>query len=245
MKCLTPNKQSRLSDDTTNRPFGNRGNPRVGQRVRILPCEHGPDALKQPSAISLFDHIFGWFQPILRNYKHLLIRAQVLKTSSFSFMSTPLADDRSLYHSDYLLGPVETIVCSHQALASGLLSVHDITEAYRTLSMRIRQLSCHLSAISDAFPALNPLRDKGAEVVAALRRDVSWALPISAAHTSRDLSLRSSGPTAEVVCLESTISNRATDSSTLCHYALRLLSEIFRLPALSSVFACTSHCNDL
>ena len=157
-------------------------------------------------------------------------------------MSTPLADNHSLYHSEYLLGPVETIVCSHQALVSGLLSVHDITEAYRTLSMRIRRLSCHLSAVSDAFPALNPLRDKGAEVVAALRRDVSWALR-SPAHTSGDLSLRSSGFAAETVGLESTIyvANRATDSSTLCHYALRLLSEIFRLPALSSVFACTPH----
>lgn len=157
-------------------------------------------------------------------------------------MSTPLADNHSLYHSDYLLGPVETIVCSHQALVSGPLSVHDITEAYRTLSMRIRRLSCHLSAVSDDFPALNPLRDKGAEVMAALRRDVSWALR-SPAHTSGDLSLRSSCLTAEAGCLESTtyVANCATDSSTLCHYALRLLSEIFRLPALSSVFACTSH----
>ena len=162
-------------------------------------------------------------------------------------MSTPLADDHSLYHSDYLLGPVETIVRSHQALVSGLLSVHDITEAYRTLSMRFRPLSCHLSAVSDAFPALNPLRDKGAEFVAALRRDISWALRISAAHTSGDLSLRSSDPATETVCLGSTIyeANRATDYSTLCHYALRLLSEIFRLPALSSVFACTSLSHDL
>jgi hypothetical protein len=142
-------------------------------------------------------------------------------------MSTPLADDHSLYHSDYLLGPVETIVYSHQALVSGLLSVHDITEAYYTLSMRIRRLSCYLSSVSDAFPALDPLRDKGAEVAAALRRDVSWALRISAAYTSSDLSLGS------------------TESSTLCHYALRLLSEIFRLPALSSVFACTSHFSDI
>ena len=162
-------------------------------------------------------------------------------------MSTPLADDHSLYHSEYILGPVETIVCSHQALVSGLLSVHDITEAYRILSMRFRRLSCHLSAVSHAFPALNPLRDKGAKFVAALRRDVSWALRISAARTSGDLSLRSSGPAPETVCLESTVyeANRATDYSTLCHYALRLLSEIFRLPGLSSVFACTSHFHNL
>ena len=142
-------------------------------------------------------------------------------------MSTPLADNHSLYHPDYLLGPVETIVYSHQALVAGLLSVHDITEAYHTLSTRIRRLSCHLSSVSDAFPALNPFRDKGAEVAAALRRDVSWALRISAAYTPGDLSLGSA------------------ESSTLCHYALRLLSEIFRLPALSSVFACTSYFCDI
>jgi hypothetical protein len=156
-------------------------------------------------------------------------------------MAMPLADNHPLYHSDYLLGPIETIVESHTALLSGHLSFHDITEAYRILSMRIRQSSCHLSVASDCFPALKPLRDKGTEVVAALRRDVSRGLLISAPHTSGDFFLRSSDH------VESTTydANVTTDSSTLCHYALRLLSEMFRFPAISSVFACTSYFVDL
>jgi hypothetical protein len=156
----------------------------------------------------------------------------------------PLADNHPLYHSEYLLGPIETIVRSHGALLSGHLSLHDITEAYRTLSMRIRQASCHLSVASECFPALESLRDKGTEVVAALRRDVSRVLPISPPHTSSDLFLRSSGHASETV-LTTYEADVVTDSSTLCHYALRLLSEIFRFPAISSVFACTSHFVDL
>ena len=151
----------------------------------------------------------------------------------------PLTDSNPLYHSQYLLGPIETIVCSRQALVSGHLSPHDVVEAYRALSMRIRESSGHLSAVSDPFPALESLRDKGADVAAALRRDISRALPISAWQSSDD----SSVPTAETVGQELTMQNayRSTDFSILCHYALRFLSKIFRLPALSSVFTCTSH----
>lgn len=157
----------------------------------------------------------------------------------FSFMSMPLTDSNPLYLSQYLLGPIETIVCSRRAIASGHLSFHDLAEAYRALSMRIRDSSDHLSTVSDVLPALESLRDKGADVVAALRRDISRALRISAWQSSDD----SSAPTAETVgCeLRTHNANRATDISILCHYALRLLSEIFRLPALSSLFTCTSH----
>ena len=155
--------------------------------------------------------------------------------SLFPFMSMVQTDSNPLYHSQYLLGPIETIVCSRRALVSGHLSLHDIAEAYRALSMRIRQSSGHLSVVSDAFPALELLRDKGADVVAALRRDISLALRTSTWRASND-------STTETVSWELITfnTNRAADFSILCHYALRLLSEIFRLPALSSLFTCTS-----
>jgi hypothetical protein len=158
--------------------------------------------------------------------------------SLFSFMSMHQTDSNPLYLSQYLLGPIETIVCSRRALAFGRLSLHDLAEAYRILSMRIRDSSDHLSTVSDAFPALESLRDKGADVVAALRRDISRALRVSAWQSSDD----SSAPTAKTVGCEPTThnANRATDISIVCNYALRLLSEIFRLPALSSLFTCTS-----
>ncbi|KAH9080203.1 hypothetical protein EDB83DRAFT_2337759 [Lactarius deliciosus] len=132
--------------------------------------------------------------------------------------------DNPLEHPDYFLGPVETIACSLSALSSGRLSLHDITEAYHTLSMRIRRSSSILTVRTKSFPALEPLKRKGADVAAALRRDISWALHGSAPRTPSSLS----DPTDEGV---------TADLSTLCHYALRLLSEIFRLPVLSSVFS--------
>ncbi|KAH9019472.1 hypothetical protein EDB84DRAFT_1566051 [Lactarius hengduanensis] len=154
-------------------------------------------------------------------------------------MSIPLTNNNPLERSDYFLGPVETIACSHDALTSGRLSLHDITEAYHTLSMRIRHSSSTLTVGTRTFPALELLRQKGADVVAALRRDISWALHGSAPRTYEDSSFSLSGSTERTVGWEPTVYNksRAADLSTLCHYALCLLSEIFRLPVLSSVFS--------
>jgi hypothetical protein len=153
-------------------------------------------------------------------------------------MSIPSTDDNPLEFPDYFLSPVETIACSQSALASRRLSLHDITEAYHILSMRIRRSSSTLTVRTGSFPALEPLRKKGADVAAALRRDISRALHGSAQDSSSYLA---EPPTEESIGWESTAHNksRAVDLSTLCHYALRLLSEIFRLPALSSVFSRT------
>jgi hypothetical protein len=76
-------------------------------------------------------------------------------------MSILLTNDNPLEFPDYFLGPVETISCSKSALASRRLSLHDITEAYHTLSMRIRRSSSTLTARTGSFPALEPLRQKG------------------------------------------------------------------------------------
>ena len=146
-----------------------------------------------------------------------------------------LTNDNPLGFPDYFLGPVETISCSKSALSSRRLSLHDIIEAYHTLSTRIRRSSSTLTAAGTAtFPALEPLRKKSADVVAALRRDISFHG--SAPRTSED---SPSEPTEESIGWEPTAYNksRTADLSTLCHYALRLLSEIFRLPALSSLFS--------
>jgi hypothetical protein len=150
-------------------------------------------------------------------------------------MSILSTDDNPLEFPDYFRGPIETIACSQSALASRRLSLHDITEAYHILSMRIRRSSGTLTVRTGSFPALEPLRQRRADVAAALRRDISRALHGSAQDSSSYLA----EPIEESVGWESTAYNksRAVDLSTLCHYALRLLSEIFRLPALSSVFS--------
>ena len=156
-------------------------------------------------------------------------------------MSILSTDNDPLQFPDYFLGPVKTIACSQLALTSRRLSLHDITEAYHILSMRIRRSSSTLTAGTRSFPALEPLRKNGADVAAALRRDISRALHDSAQRTNEDSYSNLAEHTEESVGLESTAFNKrhAADLSTLCHYALRLLSEIFRLPALSSVFSGT------
>ncbi|KAH8986191.1 hypothetical protein EDB86DRAFT_2832785 [Lactarius hatsudake] len=110
-------------------------------------------------------------------------------------MSILLTNNNPLEHSDYFLGPVETIAYSHDALTSGRLSLHDITEAYHTLSMRIRHSSSTLTVGTRTFTALELLRQKGADVVSALRRDISWALHGSTPRIYDDSSFDLSGST--------------------------------------------------
>ena len=158
--------------------------------------------------------------------------------SPMSILST---DNDPLELPDYFLSPVETIACSQHALASRRLSLHDITEAYHILSMRIRRSSSTLTVGTRSYPALEPLRKNRVDVAAALRRDISRALHGSATRATEYSYSNLAEHAEESVSWESTAYNksRATDLSTLCHYALRLLAEIFRLPALSSVFSGT------
>jgi hypothetical protein len=158
-------------------------------------------------------------------------------------MSIPLTDYDPLSRSEYFLGPIETIVCSYEGLASGRLSLHDITEAYRTLSMRIRHSLSSLSIASGPLPALEPLRENSSNVIAAWRRDISRTLRAFSPHTPRDMRSGSAGPSEGCMSWEPAAYNvnHAIDYSTQCHYVLRLLSEIFRFPALFSIFSRMSH----
>jgi hypothetical protein len=158
-------------------------------------------------------------------------------------MSIPLVHDEALAHSEYLIGPIETIVCSHKGLVSGHFSLHDVTEAYRTLSMRIRQSSGSLSIASGPYPALGPLRENSANLVAALRRDISRNLRGFGPHTACDMHSSSTVHSEGDVGGEPATYgvNYAIDVSTQCHYVLLLLSEIFRFPALLSVFSRMSY----
>jgi hypothetical protein len=160
-------------------------------------------------------------------------------------MSIPLVHDEPLARSEYLIGPIETIVYSHQGLVSGHLSLHDVTEAYRTLSTRIRQSSGSLSIAAGPLPALAPLKENSANLVAALRRDISRNLRAFGPHIACDIhssssyAVRSEGSVGEEPATYNV--NCATDVSTQCHYVLLLLSEIFRFPALLSVFSRMFH----
>jgi hypothetical protein len=150
-------------------------------------------------------------------------------------MSIPPTDHDPLSHSEYFLGPIETIVCSYEGLASGRLSLHDITEAYRTLSMRIRHSLGSISIASGPLPALEPLRENSTNVIAAWRRDISRTLRAFSQHTSHSSSACSEGRMSWEPAAYNVI--HAIDCSTQCHYVLRLLSEIFRFPVLFSIFS--------
>ncbi|KAI0269933.1 hypothetical protein BC834DRAFT_578053 [Gloeopeniophorella convolvens] len=155
-----------------------------------------------------------------------------------SNLPTPSDDEDPLTLTSYLLSPVEAIVHSTQAVAPDSLSLHDILEAYHILSTRIRRLSSDLEAVPIPITALAPLQTNCASIVVALRRDVSRALRVHVQRDSYECGARFSVAAEGSICVGAACNPKcASESSLLCLYALRLLSEVFRLPPLSSLFS--------
>ncbi|KAL5510988.1 hypothetical protein ACEPAG_3707 [Sanghuangporus baumii] len=127
-----------------------------------------------------------------------------------------------LHSESYFLGPFRTLVASVENANDGVLSIHDITEAYLLLSCRIESQAANLA--DDSVSAVIAVRTLPSHIVcAAIRRDVAVAIP---------------GPKASYDGLS--IQERLTDEarsyvkdrSSLCHACLRFLVNFFRFPSL-------------
>jgi len=141
-------------------------------------------------------------------------------------LSTPLASS------------IRTLIHSLNDPGQHCISNHDLIEAYNVLSCRLR------SQINDIFSSKPPqslLTAFGQHslcLTECLSRDIRRVLPNpftsqSPLDHSFGLSFLSDSPNEED--LES-----AMDNATLCHYALRLVSDVFTFPALFSTFSSTS-----
>ncbi|KZT11922.1 uncharacterized protein LAESUDRAFT_746712 [Laetiporus sulphureus 93-53] len=146
--------------------------------------------------------------------------------------STPRLDSKrivSLYR-----GPLATLQSS---LSSDHLSYHDIAEAYNTLSARLKMIFPFLPNDRRLAPSLDLLGQHADVIVKCLRRDIHCASvePIPDSSQSDRLTEQSAS-TLEANYREEDI-KYAKDMSLVCQHALHLLSDILRLPALSSLLS--------
>jgi hypothetical protein len=155
--------------------------------------------------------------------------------------------NESINAQTFLASPVTTLTSSINPASQA--STHDILEAYHVLTVRLKSLYPVFSQPQNGkmIPALKPLKLNAAVLAQVLRRDVERALvnplPYSSAwsSSSHDAGFFSSyqDSTAQSrirVDLNEEEVQRAKESVSICHCALRLISFFFRFQSLHQAF---------
>lgn len=152
-----------------------------------------------------------------------------------SRQSTPTKstqDRRPMWDPSYLLSPLETLSESIQDPGYEHITLHDITESYSILSIRIRAEMKDVLSANEPPPALAVMKTHASYLAECLDRDIRLAL---ASPFSREPSPPALSFYTDDLLREDELQN-AIDLATVCHHALRLLSMIFAFPPLSSIF---------
>jgi hypothetical protein len=164
-----------------------------------------------------------------------------------------LADD-PMNAPTYLSSPLSTLNSSTNPTSQ--ISIHDLLEAYNILTLRLKSLYPSISYSQDGeetINALEPLKTNAPVLVRALKRDVerafvnpllsafAWSSP---SHSATDLSPEYQDSIAQsqkhVELTEDDV-QQARESALVCHYALRLISFLFRSQTLYQAFNGASH----
>ncbi|KAA1469738.1 hypothetical protein DENSPDRAFT_640877 [Dentipellis sp. KUC8613] len=144
-------------------------------------------------------------------------------------MQAPSPDP--LQDPNYLLDPFDTLFYSLDDFAHEYLSLHDIAEAYNTIYLRLRASGSQLaSPAAQEYPALQFLKNNHAAIATVFTRDVSRALTLPPGLSRRlspsiDFSRSGSREASEEA-------RYAKDSTVVCHFALRVIAQLFQSLAI-------------
>ncbi|KAA1477415.1 hypothetical protein DENSPDRAFT_885090 [Dentipellis sp. KUC8613] len=140
----------------------------------------------------------------------------------------------ALQDPNYLYDPFDTLFFSLDDSAHEYLSPHDIMEAYNTIYLRLRASADQLaSSAAHCPPALQFFKNDHEAVSAVLTRDISRALSLPLG-LSRNFGTSTDPSRSEPE--ESSVAARyAKDSSTICHFALRALAQLFQSIAICDI----------
>ncbi|KZV82849.1 hypothetical protein EXIGLDRAFT_843382 [Exidia glandulosa HHB12029] len=149
----------------------------------------------------------------------------------------------------YLLSPVLTV--ANSAKDNSSVSYADLREAYNLLATRVR-VKVHPDKVLASFPVFKPLHAHHAQLALAIARDLRRCFvdplkspPSTSTHTcdtpdvfgTPDIPM-SSSPVREVKRrgMSDLEIRYARDLYSVCHGALRLLSNLFAIPQLCNIF---------
>lgn len=139
----------------------------------------------------------------------------------------------------YFASPIQTLVDSVQDATSEHVSLHDIADAYSTLSTRVQVHANAISRVDRALAALDLLKSQASVVVTALRRDIRRAFvdPVPGVHQSVVSFASDDWIAPRQTVLGDIELKLARDQSFVCHHSLQFLSDVFRFPALQESFS--------
>ena len=134
----------------------------------------------------------------------------------------------------FFSSPLDTLLESIHDRDAEYLSIHDLIEAYSAISTRIRSQVDIIMAARQPPPALAFLGEHTSSLTRALRRDILRCF-VDPSHD-----LRTTPPPGESFSSDASMTDHeiqyARDLSAVCHYSLRLLSDIFSFKLLYSLF---------
>ncbi|KAF7299609.1 GLOBIN domain-containing protein [Mycena chlorophos] len=171
------------------------------------------------------------------------VLSQPLKSRNTLLPPTTAAMPQAATHSpEPLDGPLEspaffmspaTTILEYEGPDGDHISLHDLIEAYCTLSNRIRSQIRNLLGCNTVPSALVPLQEHSAKLGAALVRDLKHIRdePLDASSSWNPLE-----PSLEAE-KEAEQARITRDNAELGHYVLSLVSEILAFPPLSRVFS--------
>lgn len=152
--------------------------------------------------------------------------------ASDSLASSPLESEK------YLASPIATILESVNDPQSEVITLHDLTEAYATLSRRIRLQASMILMNKRVYPALSPLQAESHTLTICLIRDIGRCLLNPLSIFSQPESTSDDGLLIEEGA------ERAQAYATLSHHALVFLSDVFSFISLTKTFS-TDQLSDL
>lgn len=142
-----------------------------------------------------------------------------------------------LAHPTFFKSPVNSILNTLSDDTFEHTSVHNLLDAYSTLSCRIKAVAGSLASDCEGYPSLQFLKNNVVPLGRCMQRDIRRAFADSLASNSRVASLGSiSTSPIQTTNIPPGNINRARETAMLCRYALQLVSNIFCLPGLFILF---------
>ncbi len=142
-----------------------------------------------------------------------------------------------LAHPTFFKSPVNSLLNTLGDDTFEHTSVHNLLDAYGTLSYRIKAVAGSLASDCGGYPSLQFLKNNAVPLGRCVQRDIRRAFADPLASNPYAASLESiSTLSVQTTNLSPDIINTARQISMLCRYALQLVSNIFSLPALFTLF---------
>jgi hypothetical protein len=131
----------------------------------------------------------------------------------------------------YFASPIQTLSESIMDPGQDWITPHDLVEAYNVLSARIRFRVHDILIVDNPLPSLAIFKAQSSQIAECISRDLERLLPspFESDHAGRFYYSDGSLSGGDELY-------NATNNATLCHHALRFMTDIFTFQSLYSNF---------